>query len=170
MVRSEEVKIWRQKKKKAKKVTTTMTPNPDLIERQAWPGSTKDVFFLDFDRGQFGCNTNESDHLIQLFPMSKLCDGRNDCINGSDEDTLRLKCRDRKKCNPDGSECINGVCLDHQCYCDHFYGGRKCDQIDTNECDLNPCDVFAKCTNTLGSYYCSCFPGYDGDGYTCRGN
>ena len=167
------MKISRQKKKKdrkkPKKVTTT-TPNPDLIERQTWPGSIKDVFFLDFDRGQFGCNTNESGHLIQLFPMSKLCDGRNDCINGSDEDTLRLKCNERNNCQADGSECINGACLDGQCYCDHFYGGRKCDQSDTNECDLNLCDVFAKCTNTLGSYYCSCFPGYDGDGYTCRGN
>ena len=41
--------------------------------------------------------------------------------------------------------------------------------IDENECKYRPCDVFAHCTNTMGSFYCSCFPGYDGDGFTCHG-
>lgn len=40
---------------------------------------------------------------------------------------------------------------------------------DENECKYRPCDVFAHCTNTMGSFYCSCFPGYDGDGFTCHG-
>ena len=34
---------------------------------------------------------------------------------------------------------------------------------------FRPCDVFAHCTNTIGSYSCSCFPGYEGDGKTCQG-
>lgn len=34
---------------------------------------------------------------------------------------------------------------------------------------VRPCDVFAHCTNTLGSFYCTCMPGYDGDGFTCHG-
>lgn len=41
---------------------------------------------------------------------------------------------------------------------------------DENECKYRPCDVFAHCTNTMGSYYCSCFPGYEGDGFSCKGN
>ena len=40
---------------------------------------------------------------------------------------------------------------------------------DENECKYRPCDVFAHCTNTMGSYYCSCFPGYEGDGFSCKG-
>lgn len=40
---------------------------------------------------------------------------------------------------------------------------------DVNECKERPCDVFAHCTNTVGSFQCSCFPGYEGDGFTCRG-
>lgn len=40
---------------------------------------------------------------------------------------------------------------------------------DENECKYRPCDVFAHCTNTLGSFACSCFPGYVGDGFHCQG-
>ena len=37
-------------------------------------------------------------------------------------------------------------------------------------CDIfRPCDVFAHCTNNIGSYECTCFPGYEGDGHTCQG-
>lgn len=41
--------------------------------------------------------------------------------------------------------------------------------LDENECKYRPCDVFAHCTNTMGSFYCSCFPGYEGDGFECHG-
>lgn len=41
--------------------------------------------------------------------------------------------------------------------------------VDENECKYRPCDVFAHCTNTLGSFTCTCFPGYLGDGLHCEG-
>lgn len=41
--------------------------------------------------------------------------------------------------------------------------------LDENECKYRPCDVFAHCTNTLGSFFCTCFPGYQGDGFQCEG-
>lgn len=41
--------------------------------------------------------------------------------------------------------------------------------LDENECKYRPCDVFAQCTNTLGSFTCTCYPGYEGDGFTCTG-
>lgn len=40
---------------------------------------------------------------------------------------------------------------------------------DENECKYRPCDVFAHCTNTLGSFACTCFPGYKGNGLHCEG-
>ena len=45
--------------------------------------------------------------------------------------------------------------------------------IDINECsqEHNNCSVNSTCTNTVGSYQCSCFPGYhdEGMGYSCTG-
>ena len=41
---------------------------------------------------------------------------------------------------------------------------------DINECgsdDLNNCHENAQCTNTEGSFTCSCNPGYTGDGVNC---
>lgn len=42
---------------------------------------------------------------------------------------------------------------------------------DKDECtyDLDNCHADAMCTNTKGSYNCTCHPGYYGDGVTCNG-
>lgn len=42
---------------------------------------------------------------------------------------------------------------------------------DKDECFLQThnCSRLAFCNNTAGSYNCSCFPGYDGDGFNCTG-
>ena len=43
---------------------------------------------------------------------------------------------------------------------------------DVNECEidvLHNCHGDAQCTNTEGSYICSCSPGYTGDGKHCTG-
>ena len=44
--------------------------------------------------------------------------------------------------------------------------------LDMDECKLNisDCDVNANCSNTLGSYKCTCKVGYTGDGHSCSGN
>ena len=44
--------------------------------------------------------------------------------------------------------------------------------LDINECEsdsLNECDRNADCIDTIGSYNCSCNPGYEGDGFNCTG-
>ena len=44
--------------------------------------------------------------------------------------------------------------------------------LDIDECadaTLNNCDVNAFCTDTVGSYTCTCNTGYTGDGFTCTG-
>ena len=43
--------------------------------------------------------------------------------------------------------------------------------IDINECteDTHSCDGNASCTNTIGSYNCTCNFGFEGDGLNCTG-
>ena len=49
----------------------------------------------------------------------------------------------------------------------------SCVVLDIDECEGdNNCSVNSNCTNTVGSYYCTCFTGYDdeeGNGYVCNG-
>ena len=45
--------------------------------------------------------------------------------------------------------------------------------IDVDECSdgTNNCDVNANCTDTIGSFECTCVAGYAGDGVrNCTGN
>lgn len=51
-----------------------------------------EVFFLNLEDGYFGCQVNESTDYLQLYELSKLCDGRQDCFLGSDELNKELKC------------------------------------------------------------------------------
>ena len=43
--------------------------------------------------------------------------------------------------------------------------------LDVDECDLgtDECADLATCDNTAGSYDCTCFDGYEGNGVTCTG-
>ena len=41
--------------------------------------------------------------------------------------------------------------------------------LDINECEMDPCNVNADCTDTSGSFNCTCRHGYTGDGFTCDG-
>ena len=43
--------------------------------------------------------------------------------------------------------------------------------LDIDECGASTpvCDINANCSNTRGSYICTCRAGYTGDGKTCQG-
>ena len=55
--------------------------------------------------------------------------------------------------------------------CKYIFWSILCPSLlDIDECTtgLNNCDVNATCTNTNGSYFCTCFDGYTGDGFDCE--
>jgi hypothetical protein len=68
--------------------------------------------------------------------------------------------------------CNTGYAGDGTVSCDAVEGENvpvfttvECTNV--NECDSNPCDSNAQCTDTDGSYTCACNPGYSGDGHSC---
>ncbi|CAM9746628.1 unnamed protein product [Lampetra fluviatilis] len=73
-----------------------------------------------------------------------------------------------------GNECQhNSACLDgvnsYLCLCPSGWTGLRC-ATDIDECNVGPfpCHgTLGLCTNTPGSYACSCKPGYEGDGIQC---
>lgn len=67
--------------------------------RPNWPSPyvQREIFVLNLEDGYFGCQVNESTDFLQLFELSKLCDGVPQCFQGSDEVSLELKCKDRSK-------------------------------------------------------------------------
>ncbi|KAI4903764.1 hypothetical protein NFI96_028806, partial [Prochilodus magdalenae] len=40
--------------------------------------------------------------------------------------------------------------------------------VNIDECLLKLCHPLASCSNTLGSFHCRCWPGYEGDGFLCQ--
>lgn len=55
-------------------------------------GIRKEIFFLNLEDGYFGCQVNESTDVLQLYEISRICDGTPDCYRGSDELRRELKC------------------------------------------------------------------------------
>lgn len=57
------------------------------------------------------------------------------------------------------SPCVHGECKtvtdNFLCDCELGWSGEHCD-IDINECMRFPCEHDGNCTNTPGSYQCSC--------------
>ena len=39
--------------------------------------------------------------------------------------------------------------------------------LDVDECLSNPCDTYATCMNTNGSFVCTCDNHFSGDGFNC---
>ncbi|XP_072028540.1 uncharacterized protein [Amphiura filiformis] len=77
------------------------------------------------------------------------------------------------------SECVNQPCVYGSCYeatedsnyfcvCEIGITGMNCEN-DIDECSVSPspCDVNAFCTNTFGSFTCTCNTGFAGDGFSC---
>ncbi|XP_070536985.1 mucin-like protein [Ptychodera flava] len=88
---------------------------------------------------------------------------------------LALKTQSVCRCATCVPECQNGgecyQCDDEpaRCFCPPNWQGSTCSH-DVDECQQgsHDCDEVAICTNTIGSYICTCPAGYRGDGTYCE--
>ncbi|KAG5270641.1 hypothetical protein AALO_G00194930 [Alosa alosa] len=97
------------------------------------------------------------------------------CFDGFMSSEDMKSCLDVDECELNPNICLSGKCENSRgsfiCHCDLGYSVRKgttgC--TDINECEIGAhnCDRHATCTNTAGSFKCSCAPGWIGDGVKC---
>ncbi|XP_020608974.1 uromodulin-like [Orbicella faveolata] len=97
-----------------------------------------------------------------------------------------ISCQDIDECSVGTHNChVDANCTNTKgsfyCTCYTGYSGDGVTCEDINECHVNSlsqehvdkyshnCHVDANCTNTKGSFYCTCHTGYSGDGVTCIG-
>ena len=108
-----------------------------------------------------------------------ICDTKALCVNthGSYE------CKCQEGYFGDGQTCFPGFCSDAicppwenkecvtprsvDCQCIDGFWLYELDCIDIDECEKRPCDETAECTNTKGSFKCTCNVGFSGDGFSC---
>ena len=80
-------------------------------------------------------------------------------------ETCKIGHCDDRSC-PTNSKCRSPTT--DQCECEQGFGSAGNDKtfcVDVDECDS--CDKNADCENTIGSFSCSCQPGYFGNGLSC---
>ncbi|XP_066250185.1 low-density lipoprotein receptor-related protein 2 [Euwallacea similis] len=108
---------------------------------------------------KFLCPKGGRDGTHKCIPRNKLCDGKSDCEDNADEkDACSILACPLLKCEYKCQASLTGG----QCYCPDgkvlASDNKTC--ADRDECALwGYCDQL--CTNTPGSYSCSCAPGYN---------
>ncbi|KAH9524463.1 hypothetical protein Btru_054653, partial [Bulinus truncatus] len=145
---------------------------------EGWTGQTCDIDVDECSNGSHSCNYSAHEICVNIpggfFCMCdegfglNLVSGEKVCKECPYR-TYGINCSSSCNCHPDHTrycDKINGTC-----YCKDGWEGPHC-SIDINECNKNQnlCNLtnHELCSNTDGSYVCSCQPGFHKDsGNTC---
>jgi hypothetical protein len=113
------------------------------------------------------------------------CDGLASCVDNSCECDIEAACAElRLECDSVdvAGTCANvqrincgtcgsgATCEQNLCACEDGYtkmNAQNCADVDECSMGADDCDPNAECTNTPGSFECTCPPGWEGDGTTC---
>nr|XP_054760001.1 kielin/chordin-like protein [Lytechinus pictus] len=107
--------------------------------------------------GEFCELSNFTDTYIPCEPQ---CENGATCVQGLCLCPLGYRgdtCSEEMSCDPMCEN--NAVCVLGYCRCPVGFTGSTCNE-DINECEINPTICKHDCFNTIGSFYCSCAPGY----------
>ncbi|KAH1046066.1 hypothetical protein J1N35_036850 [Gossypium stocksii] len=132
--------------------STVLTFNPCsygfLVENGTYTFSPSDLSNTNFSKRKYPhildwTIGNQNCKQAKMDPKDYACKQNSACIDPESGPGYLCKCNDGFQGNP--------------------YLSNGCQDI--NECEaLKPCSEFGICHNTLGSYYCSCPEGFEGDG------
>ncbi|XP_039981542.1 thrombomodulin-like [Xiphias gladius] len=102
---------------------------------------------------EHACYKNGDSYACRCDHGFKLAEDGRSCVDFKD-------CTDQRQCPGENFMCINTI-VGFQCVCKDRYlmTGGLC--VDEDECVSAPCEHM--CTNTPGSYTCSCYDGYKVD-------
>ncbi|KAL3836485.1 hypothetical protein ACJMK2_021917, partial [Sinanodonta woodiana] len=129
---------------------------------------------------QNGTECNDIDECKGVNECSQICSNTEGNYKCSCKDGFRLNTEDRRSCLPadqcdsnslrhcqtQGALCVFRN-MSAECYCEKGYQNSSHGCIDINECNHSLCSDI--CSNTNGSYSCSCYKGKElaADGLTC---
>lgn len=71
------------------------------------PKSSREIFVVNFELGFFACQLNASSDFLEVYSLSRLCDGTRDCFSGTDENRDYVPCS--SKCSS-----FNKILLDSE--------------------------------------------------------
>ncbi|XP_022809266.1 fibulin-1-like [Stylophora pistillata] len=105
------------------------------------------------------CQLSDSDHLQHLNDLKSMAGFM---YRGTENKCCFNVCYNNATC------LVGFTNKGYKCLCPPGYTGEHCEK-DVDECTTNTpdCDVNAECSNTEGSFNCSCKVGFNGDGKKC---